>query len=302
MKPAIVVLGALLAGGAGWAMHTFVYSDWTPPTPTRLRAGLRSGAPAAVVPVEPAAAQPGAGTAKPEPAKTPAKPEPQKPAAPPVRVRKITDVKLVVARNAKDLTLPRMREVHVDLEGTMSWHGEGDKVVDYNGYSHLGKDLRTAPDAFVIVATPETPWLQVRTMLLEAQNNLAWNAFLGVAKAGEPDILRILPIPQAKRPDEPLPEGKAFRVVMTSKDGPVELTVNDKKLATFPSDLAAEWNDWKKANPDLADTTNPDTTKVVLEPPKGAPIARVIEVIDVLRGIGIQSERIGGALPTRPRK
>lgn len=311
MNKAIVLLGALGAGGAAWAMQTYVYDGWKQPATVRIKtwrqsAGRAPDAPAAAQPaatdpaakpaVDPKSGKPAAQPVKPE---APAKPEPK---APPAKVRKVTDVKLVVAKNAQEFALPVFREVHVDFEGTMARHGEDGKVYPYEGYKQLGMDLRNKSDAFVIVATPETPWLQVRMMLLEGQFNYAWNAFLGVAKAGEPDTLRLLPIQQAERPDDPMPEGKVFKVQMTSKEGPVALTVNDRKLAEFPADLAAAWNEWAKANPDVADTSAPLKTHVVFEAPKGAPIARVIEVVDVLRGIGIKTERIGGELPTRPRK
>ncbi|MCE9635832.1 MAG: hypothetical protein K8T90_09015 [Planctomycetes bacterium] len=312
MHKAIVILGVLGAGGAAWAMETYVYEGWSPPATVRLKTFRRSlaappaDAPAAVpAAIDPKSGKPTDAAAKPgvKPAATPAVPaKPEPPKGPPPVVRKVTDVKLVVAKSAQDFTLKMFREVHVDNEGTMARHSEGGKIYPYDGYKQLGLDLREKSDAFVIVPTPETPWLQIRTMLLEGQFNYAWNAFLGVAKAGEPDVLRLLPVQQAERPDDPMPEGKVFKVQMTSKDGPVALVVNDKKLTEFPSDLAAAWNEWSKANPDAADTSTPLKTHVVFEAPKGAPIRRVIEVIDVLRGIGITTERIGGEIPTRPRK
>jgi biopolymer transport protein ExbD len=313
-----VILLTLAAAGAGWAGQEYVYSGWTPPQTTRIKRAVRMGGPVALTatpaPADPSTAPAGKGpgaapaakdpkAGKPAVAPTPAPaPEPPKPEPPAAKVRQVTDVKLCVAAHGQELTLPRFREVHVNEDGEMTWHGEGGKTTTYNGYKHLGEDLRRVPDAFVIVATPESPWGQIRTMLLEGQYNLAWNAYFGVAKEGEPDVLRLLPIPQTERPDEPLPEGTFFHIVMTSKDGPVELTVNDKKLEAFPADLAQAWNDWKKEHADLADTSKPEKSKVVFEAPKTATVARIVEVVDVLRGLGIESERLGGPALTRPRK
>jgi biopolymer transport protein ExbD len=317
MNKGTVFLGFVVAAGLGYASAEFL--DAGPPTEqVRIRGGFRRGAESiarlpADAPVDPATVNPGTvkpGAPAPKPGPDVSKPapapEPAKVPAPPpvaVRTRVVKDVKLAFATNAKDYALKSPREVHVDLENSMTWYGDDGKTMAYKDLKHLGTDLRgkTGPQ-LVIVAATEVPWQQICLMIEQAQNNYAPAVHLGVARKEEPETLRVLPIPQCERSDEPLPEGKTFRMLLESKSGEPVISLDGRKLAAFPADLAAAWNEWKKANSDLADTTTPEKTRVILEAPRGASVEHVIRVIDVLRGLGIQSERYVVAAPMRKLK
>jgi biopolymer transport protein ExbD len=312
---ALVFVGMLAAAGAGWASAEFL--DAGPKSPAvRIRGGFRTGgdlvvrlpADAPVVPatVGPGTVKPGAAPAKPGPeAAKPAAEPPKVPAAPaiPVRTRVVKDIKLPLAANAREYALKSPREVHVDLENTMTWYGDEGRTMVYKDLKHLSTDLRGKNDPqLVIVAAPEVPWQQICLMVEQAQNSSAPSVHLGVAAKDAPETLRVLPILQCARSDEPLPEGKSFRILLESKSGPPALSIDGRKIDAFPADLAAAWNEWRKANPDLADTSVPEKTRVVLEASRGAAVAHVVEVIDVLRGLGIQTERYVIAAPMRKLK
>jgi hypothetical protein len=315
---AIVLFGAVGALAAAWATNEYV-DDGSRPVPTyRLRGDFRLGgrarpaepapvpAPEAVAKGVKPAAQPAAPGTKPEAAKpAAAKPAatPPVPAGPP-KPRQIADVKLPVAAHAADLTFARFHEVHVDRENMMSRHAEGAKPAPYDDFKQLGADLRKDRDLpYVIVADADVPWRQVRDMLQRGQDNYVPNAYLGVAKAGEPDVLRVLPMPQTERSDAAMPAGDTFHIVLESKEGPApRVTAGGKLVASFPTDLAEAWNAWRKAHPDLADTSVPEKTRVVLESPRSASVAHVLLVLDVLRGLGIQSERLAGGSVVRAIK
>lgn len=293
IQKGLVLVSVLAVGGAAFLTH-----DWPAPERTRLRGDFRragrSAAPQAPGPVVAAPA------AAPEPVKpTPAKPEPPKPA---VRVRTIDDVVLPVAANAQDLTFPKMSEVHVDLEGQITWHGGG-TVNAMKTFKMLGDGLRQrSSDPLVLVADAQTPWQTIRFALLTAQDNYVEDVWIGAASSKEPKALRVLPLRQSPRSDDPLPTGDVFTVaVKATAAGAPEVTVQGQKLAAFPADLAAAWAAWKKAHPAAADTSSPAKTRVILEAPRSTPLAAVVAVLDVMRGIGIASERLSGQIPARPK-
>lgn len=312
MNKAIVLLGTLAAVGAGWAAQEHVFTE-VPPPRTRLRGDFRHGGggssvapsagvpgapavPAPVAPAAPGAVKPAAPTA---PVAAPPKVEPPKPPAP---IRRVTDPVLAIVANSVEVPAGKVREVHVDIENLMTRPDAKGKT-EYKDFKHLGADLRANEGAaFVIVADAQVPWRQVRDMLVAGQNNYATNAFLGVARKDDPTLLRCLPITQTARSDDPLPAGATFQVKIESKEGAPVVSVDGRKLETFPSDLALAWSDWKKAHPDLADTSDPATTHVVLDVPKSARVGVVVQVFDVLRGIGIRSERLTGDAAFRAMK
>ena len=317
INKAVVVLGTLVAVGAGWASSPCRGTRWTPPASGSVRGNFRSGGGAPATVADLGSSAPAADGSPPSDAGKPAvaKPDPSKPAVktPPVeapaapqvapKFRKISDVKLPVVQNSKELVLPKYREIHVDPENTMTWYGDKGQSLALEGFKHLGDDLRkNGGSAFVIVADVDVPWQQIRFMLQTGQNNYAANSFLGVARKEEADILRLLPLRQCERSDELMPEGDLFKILVESKSGAPVVSVDGKKIAAFPSDLAMAWNDWKAAHKDLADTSVPEKTRVLLEARNGASIGHVAQVIDVLRGIGIQTERLVGTLPSRPLK
>jgi biopolymer transport protein ExbD len=305
MNRAVVVLGIAAALGAAW-----LTKDWPNPERTRLRGHLRT--PRADVPDAPDAA-PVPGTADPaaaakEPGKAAGeaakKPEPAKPEPPKVevRVRTIEDLALPTSAQGKPLTLPRINEIHVDLEGQITWHAAGEAKA-MKTYKMLGDGLRQrTSDPTVFAVDAQTPWQTVRHLLLLGQDNFTTDVHLGVATEKEPKTLRTLAIRQTPRSDDPLPEGDVFTVAVRAEaSGAPEVTVQGTKIASFPADLALAWNDWRKAHPDAADTKDPEKTRVVLEAHRAAPLGTVVRVLDVLRGIGVESERLSGQIAPRPK-
>lgn len=306
---ALVVVMTLVAAGAGYASAEYL-DNGPKPEKRRIRGGFRSGVVVAVPLPDPAALPVPDAPAKPGDAvkPAPAKPEPAKPAVPvapaiPVRVRVVKDVKLTAVANAKDYVLKAAREVHVDEENTMTWFGDEGKTMQYKDMKHLETDLRGKSNPqLVIVPAPNVSWQHISLMITAAQNNYAPEIYLGVASKDAPETVRILPFTQCQRSDEPLPDGKLFRITLEKKDGPPQLSIDGKKLEAFPADLAAAWAAWSKANPDAADTSIPEKTRVVLDAPRGAAFSQVVQVIDALRGMGIQTERCSTAAPMRKLK
>lgn len=294
MHKGLLFLSVPAALAAAWFS-----AEWPEAAKSRLRGTWRKDRGAVGATAEPASPV----AAEVPAAPSPAKPEPPKTEVPkPVRVRTIDDVTLPVAANGRDLTLPKASEIHVDVEGAMSWHGGGD-VRAMKTFKMLGEGLRQrSNDPLVLVADAQTPWQTIRYALLCAQDNYVSDAYLGVASAKDPKTLRILPIRQTPRSDDPPPTGDVFAVaVKAAADGVPEVTVDGKALQDPAKELPAAWTAWRKAHPALAETKDPEKTKVVLEAPRSTPVATVVAVLDLMRGAGIETERYAGTLPARPK-
>jgi biopolymer transport protein ExbD len=285
----------VLAGIAAAAGGAYLAQGWPETERTRVRGTWRKdrGA-AALAPVAVAAPAP----APEKPKAEPPKPEPPKP----VRVRTIEDVTLPVAAGGRDLTFVKCSEIHVDAEGAMTWHGGGD-VRPMKTFKMLGEGLRQRPnDPLVLVADAQTPWQTIRFALLAGQDNYVTDVYLGVASAKERKTLRILPLRQSPRSDDPAPTGDVFTVaVKASASGAAEVSVGGRPLADGTKGLAVAWAEWRKAHPALGDTKDPEKTKVLLDAPRSTPVATVVEVLDAMRAAGIETERYAGAVPARPK-
>ena len=223
-------------------------------------------------------------------------PEPEK-----LALREISDVALCLADKAKDPTFKKSCEIHIGIDGELSWH-VGDKSRDINSLKDLRQSLGVKAHIPDVVWVPDrdTVWMQVRLATLAAQKSLRGQLWLGCAKTDDPTLLRVLRFHQMEEAKPERPAGPSFIVGVKEVKSKAQISVNGQVIETFPSDLAIAWNEWKKQNPG-ADTSVPGTTPVVLDAHRFAPCSMVIEVIDVLRGIGIEHEFLEGDLGRRGR-
>jgi biopolymer transport protein ExbD len=304
MNRAVVVLGALAAAGLGWWT-----SQWLEPQPQSfVRKGWRSRAALPADPVEepPPSAEPGPTpepaassppeTVTPEPAAVAAPVAPAPPVArlPVIELKDVVDVRLPFARTASPPRFVRASQIHVLADESMAWVSAGQSK-DQSSFDQIRKGLaaRTA-DPLVVVAHPETSWQQVRGIVEAGQRAGVRKTWIGAALEAEPTKLRVLSFDQPETPDEPLPGGPQFRVSVSDDDAH-PYAVDGEPVTDFPVDLAAAWSAWRREHRDAADTKSPLTTRVVLEIDRSAPWQRVVALVDVLREIGVESERVAPA-------
>ena len=281
MNRALVLLGVVVAGGLAYATK-----DFASPELGRVRGAFRSGGRGPALEVGAVAEGVGPAAAKVE--------------IPSIPLRTVGDVTLPVAAYGHAPNLIRANEIHLDAQEVMTWYG-GTKSVPQESYAKLKAGLyQRYSYPVVIVADAAADWQAVRWIAQTAQDSTITDVWLGVAKSDEPDKLRLLSLRQPRAGTDELPEEETFVVAIDDGEGTIVVSANGEPVATLPADLAMSWGNWRKAHKE-ADTSKPETTVVVLEAAGTVPVGKVVEVLDVLRGLGIQSERLTGSMAPRPR-
>jgi len=252
--------------------------------------------------VEPAA--PAAGAVEPSQPTPQPDPEPKREPKPRAKIelKTITDVTLCVAENAQDPTFRRSCEIHLDMEGERTWHAGG-KTVELATLKKLKSGLDNKFDIENVVWVPDqfTNWQAIRDVTFAAQKAGRGAFWIGVAKADEPTTLRMLSFRQEATDDLEQPGGDVFTIYVKEVEEKLHIEVNGKQLEDFPAGLALAWNEWKSAHPD-ADTSAPEKTPVVLDAHRWTPCQMVVNVLDVLRGLGIECQMLAGDLGQRRRR
>jgi hypothetical protein len=297
-----VIVAVVAAVGMAWFTK-----DWERPTPVRIhergRRFLASGPPNGKPSIDNSVApDPEPVAADRAPDRAPVAPPPR-PKPKPIELKTVTDISLCEVDKALDPEFRRSCEIHVDMEGALSWHAGG-KTVELQSFKSLrsGLDQKSGVPDVIFAPDKMTNWQELRFMVLNAQKTGRGQFWLGVAKTGEPTKLRVLSMEMPDSEGTELPaEDAQFKVfVKEGQGGKMYVEVQGKEIADFPVDLALAWADWKKAHPD-ADTFDPSETPVVLEAHRFTPCYMVANVIDVLRGLGIECQHFTGELG-RPRR
>jgi hypothetical protein len=310
MNKLAVIVGTLVA-----VSLAFVTADMESPPQRRIRRGaLHAGANPAVAPTpaDPASAgEPGDAAGSDAPKKDPEKDPEKDPGKKPdpdqaeYVSHEVKDFDLCIADNGKPPSVGRVVELHIGMEGEVFWYASSGSV-EMGSDKDLSKRLtQRMGHHLVLVPHQETVWMRFREIAeVTTQGGFGPRTWLGVASSDEPRMLQFLPFLLDHDRDPELIEGRPyFRVyVKEGQGGEPEYTVGGQRIESFPADLAIAWNEWSKDHPQMAkDTSDPDTSPVVLDAHRFTPMKLIVPVIDVFRGLGIESERMGGGVPKRRR-